>query len=273
MGLTFLKNRPTYLLISTAILLLSTSLSFSNICKATQVYSEEEYEFVLALEKAANVQVPQLEIKNEIVIEIIQPTYGDYSSDYKKEIIRQGIRAKEGNNPLRMWYFTMLKLNDRFKERQANKLIEAYRYDFGEYRDPDRIESLYLLNNRVVHLHFPFIDIKDTLIHINVYDKNIVEKYFTIKQKDTGIVTSLGVPYYIATVKLDFGFVDELAANIATAKIGKQGGLRYEIYKKRAELRLKYLKEVYNHIKKKNPADSICMGQLIALLEKELMRL
>lgn len=215
-----------------------------------------------------------IEPRNDIIIELAQPAIYDFTSDYKKEILRQRINVRaEGQNPLRTWYFTILKLNDRFKQREAKKLIELYRYGGHHYIDEERVESIYLLNNRVVHIYFPFIDIKDSLANIKVYDKKVQDEYFTVKKKDSGYVDNFGIRYYIPTVKLDFGFVSEIGANIATAKIGKQNGLDYKNYKKKAEIRLQYLKEVYNYTKEKNPYGAVCMGQLIKLLEKELARL
>jgi hypothetical protein len=203
---------------------------------------------------------------------VVAPAYGDYTSDFKKEILRQRTTVKEGNNPLRTWYFAIRKLNARFKEREAARAVEFYRYHGGRFADPDRIESFYLLNNKVVHVHFPFVDIKDSIININVRDNYIIDKYFTVKTENTSLVNVIGMPYYVPTVKLDFGFVDELAANIATAKIGKQNGLNYQNYKKKAEIRLQYLKDVYTYIKKRT-SDAVCIGQLIVLFEKELARL
>jgi hypothetical protein len=216
---------------------------------------------------------PEIEVKNEINIETIAPALGDYTGDLKQEVKNQRITVREGNNPLRAYYFAILNLNKRFKEREVDKLKEFYAYGGGNYIDSERFESLYLLNNRVVHVHFPYIDIKDSLSNMKVYNQHIVEKYFTVTQQDNEIRTALGGVYYIPVSKLRFGFVNELAANIATAKIGKQNGLKYESYKKKAEIRLEYLKEVYNYIKQKKTPEAECVGQLIVLLEKELMRL
>lgn len=265
MGLIFQRKRPTYLLISTAILFLWTALFFSNICNA-QTFSKKE------LEKAASKPYEEIEVKNDIIIEIIGPQVGDYTSDLKQEVINQRIRVKEGQNPLRAYYFAILKLNARFKERYTEKAEDFYIYGGGNFVDEDRVESIYLLENRVVHINFPFVDVIDTLPHIKVYDPKIVEKYFS-PRKDTKLYDDYGQIYYIPSTKLKFGFVNELGAYIAVCKIGKQAGLDYKSYKNRAEIRLEYLKEVYIYSKQKKVKNTECIGQLLILFEKELARL
>lgn len=267
MGLISRNKTQPYFLISTAIVFAWISLYFSNTCNATVILTSEQLQGV-----AKSLLEKELQPRNDLYIEVVLPQVGILASDYKTEIIRQRINIRGKKDELRSWYKAILELNARFKGLECARILRS-RYNGGSYKDEERIESLYLLNNRVAHIYFPYVDITEVRNGLTINNEYLIKKYFTVKAVESHEYDNIPFVPLTYKSKLNFGFVDELSANIATAKIAKQTGQNYKSYKNKAEIRLECLKQVYNHIIEKQIKNSECVGQLIVLFEKELARL
>lgn len=244
-----------------------TALFFNNICNATDTLTNKQ------LEDASNsLSIKELEPRNDIYIELALPQIGSLTADYKTEILRQRINVRSKKDELGSWYETLLELNARFKSLECSRILRN-RYNGGPYKDEQRIESLYLLNNRVVHIYFPYLDVNEIRREISIDNEYLIKTYFLPKIEESDEYEYIPFVPLKRGSKLNFGFVDELSANIATAKIAKQNGKEYKSYKNEAEIRLDCLKQVYNYIKRKNITHTECVGQLVSIFEKELARL